>query len=73
MLHWIPHGGERRRGRPATRWGDDLEAFAKSQGAKWEDCAKDKELWQDLEPKFRSYLEERHGGPINDEEEEHTC
>ena len=25
MLYWVPHGGERRRGRPATRWEDALE------------------------------------------------
>ena len=29
ILHWIPYGGERRRGRPATRWEDSLEAYAR--------------------------------------------
>ena len=29
MLHWIPHGGERSRGRPATRWEDELEDFSR--------------------------------------------
>ena len=52
MLHWIPHGGERRRGRPATRWEDELEQFAKSQGLKWETCALDRNLWAALEEKF---------------------
>ena len=52
MLHWIPVGGERSRGRPATRWEDELKEFAKSLGKKWEDCAADRGLWGSLEASF---------------------
>ena len=46
MLHWIPHGGERRRGRPATRWEDALEAYAQEHGQKWETWAEDNNAWR---------------------------
>ena len=46
---WIPVGGERSRGRPATRWEDELKEFATSIGKKWEDCAADRGLWGSLE------------------------
>ena len=52
MLHWIPHGGERRRGRPATRWEDELEDFFKARGMRWEDCAEDRDAWWRLEQSF---------------------
>ena len=46
MLHWIPHGGERRRGRPATRWEDASEAYAQEHGQKWETWAEDNNAWR---------------------------
>ena len=52
MLYWLPHGGERRRGRPATRWEDVLKAFAASRGAKWETWAADRSVWDTLEQDF---------------------
>ena len=52
MLHWLPHGGERSRGRPATRWEDELEDFFKARGMRWEDCAQDREAWGQLEQSF---------------------
>ena len=45
ILHWIPYGGERRRGRPATRWEDSLEAYAREYGSKWEFLAEDRGVW----------------------------
>ena len=44
-LHWIPYGGERRRGRPATRWEDSLEAYAREYASKWEVLAQDRDVW----------------------------
>ena len=52
MLHWLPHGGERSRGRPATRWEDELEVFFKTRGMRWEDCAQDRGAWGQLEQIF---------------------
>ena len=52
MLHWIPYNGERRRGRPATRWDDDLKAFADFKGTKWTDLAKNRDMWGALEQEF---------------------
>ena len=45
VLHWIPYGGDRRRGRPATRWEDSLEAYAREYGFKWEFLAEDRGVW----------------------------
>ena len=42
-MHWIPRGGERRRGRPATRWEDALEDYARGEGLRWESWAKESE------------------------------
>ena len=52
MLHWLPHGGERRRGRPATRWDDDLKVFADSKGATWYKLAENRDAWDGLEEEF---------------------
>ena len=52
MAYWIPDGARRRRGRPATRWEDDLEAFAQHHGFKWETCARDRDAWESWESKF---------------------
>ena len=45
VLHWIPYGGERRRGRPATRWEDSLQAYAREYASKWEVLAQDRDIW----------------------------
>ena len=45
MVNWIPHGGERGPGRPATRWEDSLDSFAKSRGFKWQEVARDRRAW----------------------------
>lgn len=52
ILHWIPHGGERRRGRPATRWEDALEAYAAENGGKWEVWAENNDVWKTWEKGF---------------------
>ena len=52
---WIPFGGDRRRGRPATRWEDELVKFAAPRGQKWEECALDRMLWQSLEADFLEF------------------
>ena len=36
--------GERRRGRPATRWEDALESFARRKGQRWEMWAEDHDV-----------------------------
>ena len=40
------------RGRPATRWEDALEAFAKRSAFKWEVVARDADLWRSWEGAF---------------------
>ena len=55
-LHWIPIKGERARGRPATRWEDDLTKFAASRDAKWEVWAKDRGMWDYLEAEYVEWL-----------------
>ena len=65
MLHWIPHGGERRRGRPATRWEDALEAYAREQGQKWETWAEDNNAWRTEEARFAKGATVRGGGDLN--------
>ena len=50
VLHWVPDG-QRRRGRPATRWdGRLIEYFKGSEN--WWKVAKDRVHWNDLEPGF---------------------
>jgi hypothetical protein len=46
---WPGPAGKRTRGRPRTRWADDLRAVA---GAKWISIAADRELWKSLEEAF---------------------
>ena len=62
MLHWVPHGGERRRGRPATRWEDALEASAQEHGQKWETWAEDNNAWRTGEVGFAKKAKVRGGG-----------
>ena len=56
VLHWLPSKGERTRGRPATRWEDDLEKFAASRNARWEVRAKVRGLWEYLEAEYVEWL-----------------
>ena len=59
MLDWEPVAGERRWGRPITRWEDSLVRFAKSQGVDWRQCAQDRERWSSLEEEFARTGESR--------------
>ena len=52
ILHQIPQGGDRRRGRPATRWEDALETFANRSGFRWENEALDQIDWKRWEATF---------------------
>ena len=57
MLHWIPRGGTRWRGRPVTRWEDELGGFVREEGftLKWDKLAQDRDLWGSMEDKFAQY------------------
>ena len=52
IVHWLPLGGQRRPGRPTTRWEDALETFAKRSGFRWEDEALDRIEWNKWEASF---------------------
>ena len=52
---WMALGGGRKRGRPATRWEDELEKFAAARGQKWEECALDLILWESSEADFLEF------------------
>ena len=43
ITEWIPHGNKRPRGRPRTRWCDDLIQYV---GPTWSHIARDRKLWQ---------------------------
>ena len=50
MVQWTPNGGiGRSRGRPCTRWSDDLEKYA---GGAWTQSALDESLWASAEHGF---------------------
>ena len=50
ILGWKPDSGlGRDRGRPVTRWSDDIEALA---GGSWAEAAQDHKLWALLERGF---------------------
>ena len=50
ILRWKPDGGRgRQRGRPKTRWEDDISALA---GGDWVEVAKDEQLWEALQEGF---------------------
>jgi len=51
-LHWVPWTGGRAPGRPATRWEDELNAFAVRVGKRWEDIAQDRDSWASWEDEF---------------------
>ena len=54
VINLVPVAGfSHRQGRPgATRWEDDLEAFAQHHGFKWETCTRDRDAWESWESKF---------------------
>ena len=52
MLGWEPSWGERSVGRPAIRWEDRLEGFARSVGKNWRTVAMDRNQWQQMEQQF---------------------
>ena len=43
ITEWIPRGNKRPRGRPRTRWCDDLIQYV---GPTWSHIARDRKLWQ---------------------------
>ena len=43
ITEWIPHGNKRPRGRPRTRWCDDLIQYV---GPTWSHIARDRKLWR---------------------------
>lgn len=49
VTKWKGPKGTRGRGRPCTRWQDDIKAIA---GDNWIEKAKDREIWQSLEEAF---------------------
>ena len=51
-VHWVPHGGERKPGRPATRWEDALVSFGRARGFRWETMAQDNAAWASWEEDF---------------------
>ena len=75
ILHWIPYGGERRRGRPATRWEDSLEAYAREYATKWEVLAQDRNVWAAWEGGFvqRAMIKQKGKEPDVDSGDEGGC
>ena len=54
LLFWTP-AGSRNRGRPVTRWGDELCSFVSrvyGDGTDWRAIAQDRETWKALEEDF---------------------
>ena len=45
LTTWVPHKGRRGRGRPTTRWGDELK---KTFGPNWCNKAKNRKTWKTL-------------------------
>ena len=45
LTNWLPHWGKRGRGRPSTRWSDELRMVA---GTDWYGKANNRENWKDL-------------------------
>ena len=53
MLFWEPlQRGSRPVGRPAARWEDSLNRFARDRNFKWTKLAEDRGAWQELEDAF---------------------
>ena len=52
IVQWLPLGGQRRPGRPTTRWEDALETFANRLGFRWENEALDQKDWKRWEATF---------------------
>ena len=49
---WTPRGYKRNRGRPKTRWRDDLDQHQR----RWHQAAQDRKLWKDL---GKAYVQQR--------------
>ena len=49
---WTPRGYKRNRGRPKTRWRDDLDQHQR----RWHQAAQDKKLWKNLR---KAYVQQR--------------
>ena len=45
LTSWVPHQGKRRRGRPKTRWSDELR---RELGKSWERKTKNRQDWKSL-------------------------
>ena len=45
VINWIPENGFRSRGRPRTRWHDEIKEFA---GDDWSNQAQDREKWKKM-------------------------
>ena len=58
MLDWVPgERGSRPVGRPAARWQDSLNQFARSRQIKWTEDAQDRDHWSRLEDDFVEFEE----------------
>ena len=57
ITEWIPHGNKRPRGRPRTRWCDDLIQYV---GPTWSHIARDRKLWQACREGFSSLGRGKH-------------
>ena len=64
ITEWIPHGNKRPRGRPRTRWCDDLIQYV---GPTWSHIARDRKLWQACREGF--LLRERET-PLSDDDDD---
>ena len=65
VLNWVPITGERRRGRPAKRWEDDLNEFAASKMSRWEVRAKNRAMWDSLEDEYVAWASENIGEKLD--------
>lgn len=60
VTEWYPMDSTRRKGRPLSRWSDDIK---KTAGCYWGRKAKDRETWKTLEEAFTAL-----GGPYTEED-----
>ena len=61
VLNWVPITGERRRGRPAKRWDDDLNEFPGSKMSRWDVWAQNRAMWDALEDEYVAWSSENVG------------
>ena len=54
LNEWRPRTGKRSSGRPARRWRDDIQEYARevANADVWSRAAKDRKLWKGLEEGF---------------------